>query len=453
MVKDQFTVLLAIKSTGSIELALKYKTYPKMKDSGIEWIGEIPEHWNKKRLKFSVHLHSDKSNSGETRPYLGLENIESGTRRLIDVNYEMEDADAKLFETDDVLFGKLRPYLAKVFLAKFSGRCSGEFLVFTGIDFIPEFLASLLISDGCIKIVDSSTYGTKMPRAEWDFIGNMTFTIPPKPEQKQISDYLDSQTKLIDSQIESNQKLVSLLQEKRQATINQAVTKGLDPTVPMKDSGIDWIGKIPETWKIKKLKFVSNVVGRIGFRGYTVDDIVGEGEGAVTLSPSNIIDDQFNLNKKTYLSWLKYDESPEIQIFKNDILIVKTGSTIGKVCIVNDETEKMTINPQLIVLKSLKLIPKFLYYFITCNKFKDQIFSYIFGGSTPTTSQEKISNHYVLSPPTEQQKQISDYLDKRTSKFDSLISKTESQIEKLQEFRQSLISSAVTGKIDVRELT
>ena len=126
-----------------------------------------------------------------------------------------------------------------------------------------------------------------------------------------------------------------------------------------KDSGVEWIGEIPEGWEVKKLKFVSDIFGRIGFRGYTVDDIVAQGEGAITLSPSNIIDDKFTLKKKTYLSWMKYEESPEIHVFENDILLCKTAS-IGKSCIVPKHSEKMTINPQLVVLKPFKISSKFL---------------------------------------------------------------------------------------------
>ena len=166
----------------------------------------------------------------------------------------------------------------------------------------------------------------------------------------------------------------------------------------MKESGIESIGKIPEGWESRKLRTVCNMFGRIGYRGYTINDIVEEGEGAITLSPSNIIDDKFDLNKKIYLSWMKYEESPEIQIFDNDILLVKTGSTVGKVCMITNATEKMTINPQLVVLKSLKINSNFLLFFMVSNVFKDQLYASIAGGSTPTTSQGEILSHHILFP-------------------------------------------------------
>ena len=216
----------------------------------------------------------------------------------------------------------------------------------------------------------------------------------------------------------------------------------------MKDSGIEWIGEIPEDWEVSKIKFVSNVTGRIGYRGYTINDIVAEGEGAITLSPSNIIDDKFDLSKKTYLSWEKYRESTEIQIFENDILLVKTGSTVGKVCIVTDNTEKMTINPQLVVLKPFRIIPKYLLFFMSSKKYKDQIYNSIVGGSTPTTSQQEILNHYVSFPTRTEQKEIVNYLDKQTKILDDEISKNKKLIELLKEKRQSVINHAVTKGLD-----
>ena len=139
MEKDQYIVRIVCKNIGND--FVKYKTYPKMKYSGTDWVGDIPEKWNQKRLKYSVFLRSDKLRDLDSRSYVGLENIEPQTGKLIDVNDEMEESDAKLFEENDVLLGKLRPYLAKVWLANFNGKCSSEFLVFKGIDYDSKYLS------------------------------------------------------------------------------------------------------------------------------------------------------------------------------------------------------------------------------------------------------------------------------------------------------------------------
>jgi len=212
-----------------------------------------------------------------------------------------------------------------------------------------------------------------------------------------------------------------------------------------KDSGVEWIGEIPNDWELLRLKYASEIIGRIGFRGYTIADIVEKNLGAISLSPSNISNQKLNLDECTYISWEKYDESPEIQIFPRDIVMVKTGSTIGKVAIIPDFTDKITINPQLVVLKNLKLDPKFIYYTITSRYFQSLFVIYSAGGSTPAISQEKMNNFSFVAPPSlTEQTAIANYLDKKTSELDALITKKEKLIELLKEERTAIINQAVT---------
>ena len=159
------------------------------------------------------------------------------------------------FDADDVLFGKLRPYLAKAHHAQTSGICSSEFLVLRRKSIEPRFLVYYLLNSAFINVVDSSTYGAKMPRASWDFIGNLLALVPPPDEQRRIAAFLDHETTKLDTLIAKKERLIELLQEKRTALISHAVTKGLDPNVPMKDSGLAWLGKIPMHWGMKRLKF------------------------------------------------------------------------------------------------------------------------------------------------------------------------------------------------------
>ncbi|MBE2279184.1 MAG: restriction endonuclease subunit S [Ignavibacteriaceae bacterium] len=215
-----------------------------------------------------------------------------------------------------------------------------------------------------------------------------------------------------------------------------------------KDSGVEWIGEIPEHWVVTKVKHCSKIFGRIGFRGYAIEDIVDEGEGAITLSPGNIVNNNLNLSTKTYLSWEKYYESPEIQIFGNDILIVTTGSTIGKSCLIPSETPEMTINPQLIVLKTVKLLNKYLFYQLTCDFIQRRFVNEQTGSSTPTISQAKIGSFLLVKPPTLEQTQIVEFLDEKTSLIDKLISVKQRKIELLKEKRTALINHVVTKGLD-----
>jgi type I restriction enzyme, S subunit len=215
-----------------------------------------------------------------------------------------------------------------------------------------------------------------------------------------------------------------------------------------KESGVEWIGDIPEHWESYKLKRTVNIFGRIGFRGYTIEDIVLEGEGAVTLSPSNIFEGKITYEHRTYLSWTKYYESPEIQIFNKDILFVKTGSTIGKVAIVENMPEPMTINPQLVVLKEINCCSEFLTYLMNSDFYQFQVMGFRFGGSTPAMTQESLGKTQIVLPPLDEQESIACFLDRKTSQIDALIAKKSALLEKLDEKRTALISHAVTKGLD-----
>ena len=217
----------------------------------------------------------------------------------------------------------------------------------------------------------------------------------------------------------------------------------------MKESGIDWIGQIPEEWEVSKLEHYVDIFGRIGFRGYTTNDIVNEGEGAISYSPSNIIDYSVIDNNNTYISWSKYDESPEIQIKTGDVLYVKTGSSYGKTGIVNKLSNKATINPQLVVLKPKKNTDsRLINYFLNSSVGKEQS-ELIVGGSTiPTITQESIKKMIFPKISFEEQQKIADFLDKKTAQLDKVKSLLEEQIQKLRGYRASLIYETVTKGLD-----
>jgi type I restriction enzyme S subunit len=217
----------------------------------------------------------------------------------------------------------------------------------------------------------------------------------------------------------------------------------------MKDSGVEWIGEIPEGWEVKRLKGLCKAFGRIGFRGYTTSDLVSEGEGAITISPSNIKEEFMTFEKCSYLSWNKYDQSPEIQIFENDVLMVKTGSTFGKIGIVKNLPEKATINPQLLVLKEIQIDAEYFYTLLKTSLVQYQVQTEVIGSTIPTISETKILNFKVAIPPPKEMEEIVSYNKNVNSKFAIAISLKEQEIEKLKEYKATLINSAVTGKIKV----
>ncbi len=233
---------------------MRAKAYPKYKKSGVEWLGEVPEHWDVKKLRHSSQLLTAKSESKENQ--VALENIESWTGRFIETE-TVFDGEGVAFRKNDILFGKLRPYLAKVLKADINGEAVGDFFVLRPKpEMGSELLAYLLRSREYIEVIDGSTFGAKMPRASWEFMGSLLMPLPPLPEQQLIASFLDRETSRIDTLIAKKQRLIDLLKEKRTALISRAVTKGLDTKVKMKPSEVEWLGEVPEHWDVKRIVYL-----------------------------------------------------------------------------------------------------------------------------------------------------------------------------------------------------
>jgi type I restriction enzyme S subunit len=426
---------------------MKYKKYSKYKDSGVEWIGEVPEGWEVKKLKYSVDLYSKKSNgNANERPYVGLEHIESQTGRLIPDFPITFEGDSKEFDSGDVLFGKLRPYLAKAILADFAGTCSGELLVLRGNDIKPDLLHHLVLSDGFIQLVNSATYGVKMPRAEWSMIGNIFIPIPKEKEQNEIYDFLQKQTTQFDELIAKSKAQVTLLEEKRQATINQAVTKGLDPSVPMKDSGVEWIGEIPEHWEVIGLTKCCDIISGTGFPVQYQGNINYEFP-FYKVNDTNLLNNRVYMNdcnntiKKEDINILKAKIAP-----KNSIVFPKIGAALLK------NKRRILTKPSIFDNNMMALVPKrhnekFLYYFLLVVDFA----MITNPGPVPSLGDSNIRLVKAPLPPILEEDKIADFLDKQTTQFDELIAKSKAQVTLLEEKRQALITATVTGKIDVRK--
>lgn len=202
------------------------------------------------------------------------------------------------------------------------------------------------------------------------------------------------------------------------------------------------LGPIPHDWEIKPLKEILSLFGRIGFRGYNTTDIVSAGQGAITLSPSNMREGGMNYEKCTFLSWAKYEESPEIKIYNDDILMVKTGSSYGKIALVTKLPGSATINPQLVVMKQLKCSPKYLASHLSRQSFQSQIETIASGGAIPTMSQAKILELKVTLPEAAEQERIA----KTLTDVDDLIATTEALLQKKRDIKQGAMQQLLTGK-------
>ena len=228
----------------------------RMKDSGNPWVREIPSDWFEKKLRYLVELRGEKSVTTDYKKYVGLENIMSQTGQYVQTGIEVDLTENLTFEVGDILFGKLRPYLRKYWRAEFSGTASSEFVIIKGSSLNLNFLFWAIQSDSFINDVDSSTYGSKMPRASWEYMKNIKLPFPESiEEQTQIADFLDKKVAQLDKVKSLLEEQIKTLEDYRQSLIYETVTKGLDKTVPLKDSGVDWIGQIPEGWNVDRLGF------------------------------------------------------------------------------------------------------------------------------------------------------------------------------------------------------
>ena len=420
-----------------------------VKDTSVSWIGQIPSEWSYKRLKFAVTLINEKIDAvSEELPYVGLEHVTSWTGQYLPSDETASGGAASKFYAGDVLFGKLRPYLAKSFVALDCGVASTELLVMRPNNEIDaKFLNYYLLSEGFVNIVDSSTYGAKMPRANWEFIGNLPMLIPSTQEQQKIVEFLEHKTSQIDALIEKKRTLIEKLSEKRTAVITQAVTKGFDPGVPMKDSGIEWLGEVPEHWETWKVTHGFNSVGS-GTTPKSDNAAYYEGETPwITTSElrENIISDTAQHITKEALQ-----DYTALKIYPpGSLAFAMYGATIGRLGILGVEA---TVNQACCVFANPTVFDtKFFYYWLQMRR--PILISLSVGGGQPNLSQDDLKQIRVPIPNLQEQAEIVGWLDQQTLQIAKTIEKNNELINQLFEYRTSLITAAVTGQMDVRDLT
>ncbi|MDI1329468.1 restriction endonuclease subunit S [Pseudomonas sp.] len=429
-------------------MARVYDPYPEYKKSEVEWLGDIPLHWNCVRLKYSADLGGNKIEASSVQRYVGMENIEPGNGRYIAKEDITPEGLSTSFLKGDVLFGKLRPYLAKSWLAEFSGICSSEFLVLRSKNVSPRFLHYYTLTDEFINQVDASTYGSKMPRASWDFIGLMPVPIPDTGSEK-ISNFLDHETAIIDTMIERQQQLIQLLKEKRQAVISHAVTKGLDSKSKMRDSGVEWLGQIPESWNICRFKFLVKE-SSAGPYGSSLTKSMYTSSGVRVYGQQQVIPNDFSYGDY-YISEEKFNEMKRYEVYPGDILISVMG-TIGKVAVVPSGIERGIINPRLVKYRSREevILPEFVQASILSEVSQSQLLFAAQGSTMDGLNMQIIGELPIAYPETDEQVEILRAIERHSKKFNSILSAADQAVTLLQERRSALISAAVTGKIDVR---
>lgn len=400
-------------------------------------------------LKYGVERRISKFDEvPDHLPRISLDMVESWNGKVIRNGEEDGELSTGLveFQEGDVLFNKLRPYLAKGFVGEYRGAASPEFLVLQPMKFQAEYLLYVLLSKEFIDRVDSSTYGAKMPRASWDFIGEITVPCPPEHEQEIIVSYLDDKISHIDSLIEKKRLLCERLEEKNHATIKESIVKGVDFDGEYKNSGVPWLGSIPSHWDVVPLGRLGNVVQGNSFPHKYQGEESGDIPFFKVEDMNSSGNEQFLKRANNYISEDVADELDVTLVPKDAIAFPRVGAALL--------TNKRRI------LAQTSVVDDNIYCFVPKNI--DRLFAYYVlqtidlgrfqnAGPVPSISMTEIKQLQIAVPPKEEQRQIRDLLETKSNRTNEIIKQTEQSIQFLQEKRQSLITKAITGQIDLTE--
>lgn len=416
----------------------------KMIDSGVEWLGAIPQDWDLVQIKSIASCKSEKS-SYIGGAYIGLEHIESGSGKLLadgsQTGIEV-DSTVSSFSDTDILFGKLRPYLAKAAKPNFDGQCSTEILVLNPSSRIQkDFLFWYLLNPAFIDAVNASTYGAKMPRANWNFIGSCYLPLPPMNMQTVISSVLNEKFAQVDTLIANVQAQIEKLKAYKQSVITEVVTKGLDPTVPMKDSGVEWIGEISAHWGVTRIK--------------NMFELRNERNDEADLTKVNLISLYTDLGVVQHSDLTATTGNRAVTaegykiVRKNDIVVNIILCWMGAVGM--SQYDGVT-SPAYDIYRPLKdTNSEYYHYLFRTNRFNGECYRYGRGimmmrWRTYSTEFRAIN---IPCPPAEEQKKIVAHLNEKCNKIDQLIAIKQAKIEKLEQYKRSLIYEYVTGKREV----
>ena len=400
------------------------------------------------RIKDVVTLRNEKTKLKDN--YIGLENIISWDAKYIPSDIEPEGTNA-VFKSGDILFGKLRPYLAKGFIPNYSGVCSTEFLVMAAKKTcLNKFLLYTFLSPKYIGDIKNKVKGVKMPRTSWYEFSSMEIEIPSIIKQEQIVKYLDSKLSEIDSQ-------VNLLTSKRNAylrlkksIINHAVTKGLNPEVKMKASGVDWIGEIPGHWERKRLKDIaylySGLTGKAG-DDFRCDDI----SKTKPYIPFTNILNNLKIDAKKLPRVVMSAGENQNKVRQNDLLFLMSSEdyeSIAKSAVVMEDMGEVYLNSfcRGLHFTSNKIYANFINYQLQAQNYRDALRFEARGFTRINIKVDRISSMYVSLPPLSEQQAIATYLDEKCSKIDKIVANLEKQISLYTNMKRSLIDEVITGK-------
>lgn len=437
---------------------MSFPTYPAYKDSGVEWLGEVPEHWSTLPAKRIFR------NVRDSALPLAEQLASTQAYGVIPQKQFMERAEAKVVlalagtdnfkdvRVDDFVIS-LRSFQGGIEHSAYEGCVSPAYTVLRNTcnhPFCPGYFKYLLKERSYISALQSVTTGIREGRTiTYDQFGSLLLPVVPLVEQAQVSRFLDYETARIDALIAEQQRLIELLKEKRQAVISHAVTKGLDPTVPMKDSGVEWLGEVPAHWVVRRIKHLTEVISK-----GTTPTTIGEdfqGEGVRFLKAENIFGGRVLPDPEFFISERAHAALARSALAENDVLVVIAGATTGKSAVLSGDLLPANTNQAVsfIRLRDTRL-SEFIQCWLSTDAVQRSISLNSVQSAQPNLSMEDLGEIPVPLPPLDEIDLITDQMATQISIFDGLISEAVNASGLLQERRSALISAAVTGKIDVR---
>lgn len=451
----------------------RWKRYPKYKDSGVEWLGEVPEGWNVKHLKYLSNEplkygsnESSVSNDRNFPRYVRITDINSNGSLRQDTFQSLCDEIARNFilKTGDLLFARSGATVGKTFIYDNSwGRCCfAGYLVRFRSDkkiFLPRFLNFFTNSQNYWDWISNVNIQSTIQNVSGEKYKNLSVPVPPLIEQTKITIFLDHETAYIDTLISKKEQQIELLREKRMSLISHTITKGLDPNAKMKDSGVEWIGEVPEQWTVKKISYVKNYskysisMGPFGSDIKTDNFVIS---GIPLIQGNNLTGLFVRDDNIVFITKEKADELIFANAYPLDIVLTHRG-TIGQVSIIPENSNfprYVVSQSQMKVTFDFSVIyPYFINYYLNSKNGQYSLLLRKAQTGIPAIGQPVTTLKSILIPipPKIDQKNITIFLEKENLFIDDLIDKIHNSIALLREYRTALISAAVTGKIDVRQ--
>ena len=421
--------------------------YNEYKDSSVQWLGEIPSHWGLRRTKYVWKETDSRSEFGSEQllsvsQYDGVREAQSDSRSESLKGY-------KIVKQDELVINIMLAWLGGLGVSKHEGIVSPAYCVYKLQDAQnPRFLHYLYRTP--MYLAEFARHSTGIVPSRWrmytDDFGEVLTLLPPIEEQDAMVAYLDTATAKIDEAIAQQQKMIDLLNERKQIIINNAVTKGLNPDAPMKDSGVDWIGEIPEHWEVMKLKHVTSKIGsgstpRGGAEVY-------QDSGIMFLRSQNVYNDGLKLDDVAHIVDGVHQKMKGTQVKYNDILYNITGGSIGRCCCYDREDEA-NVNQHVSIVRPKGIIAKYLMYNLQSDNAQRQLRETLKGGNREGLAAVTFKEFLILTCPKEEQNQIVSHIERMFVNIDRAISNATKQISLLQERKQIIINDVVTGKVKV----